>query len=173
MPFILTTPLYYVNDKAHLGSTYTTLACDTLARFQRLEGEKVVFITGVDEHGQKIERTAQSKGIRPKNHCDSVSQKYRELWNKWDISNDRFIRTTDSNHRKIVEQFFKRVESSGDIYMGHQKGWYCVGCEEYKEIAEDSKAPTCSIHLKELEWRDEKNLFFRRHRYGFCFSYRP
>ena len=94
MTFILTTPLYYVNDKPHLGSTYTTLACDALARYKRLEGEQVIFITGVDEHGQKIQRTATLHNRNPQDHCEAISKDYQRLWLEWGITNDRFIRTT-------------------------------------------------------------------------------
>ena len=160
MSFTITTPLYYVNDKPHLGSTYTTIACDAIARFYRLEGEKVVFITGVDEHGLKIQRTAESKGIKPNEHCDKISNIYKELWNKWDITFDSFVRTTSQSHEDIVYQFFKRVQNSGDIKVGRQTGWYCVGCEEFKDVNNEDKDKYCPIHLKQLEWRDEENLFF-------------
>ncbi|MDP4738342.1 MAG: class I tRNA ligase family protein, partial [Cyanobium sp. MAG_216] len=99
MTHTLTTPLYYVNDRAHLGSVYTTLACDAIARHRRLLGESVVFITGCDEHGQKIQRTAVAAGLSPQAHCDAISSGYRDLWQRWQISNDRFIRTTDPRHR--------------------------------------------------------------------------
>ncbi|MFZ9265116.1 MAG: methionine--tRNA ligase [Vulcanococcus sp.] len=165
MTYTLTTPLYYVNDKPHLGSAYTTLACDALARFQRLKGEQVLFITGCDEHGQKIQRTAEAAGLSPQAHCDGVSAQYRALWDRWQISNDRLIRTTDGRHRQIVEQFFARVEASGDILEGRQQGWYCVACEEFKDDPHEAQDPECPIHRKPLEWRDEVNLFFRLSRY--------
>ena len=165
MTYTLTTPLYYVNDRAHLGSAYTTLACDAIARFQRLKGEQVVFITGCDEHGQKIQRTAEAAGLTPQAHCDLVSEGYRELWQRWQISNDRFIRTTDPRHRCIVEQFYARVEANGDIVEGRQQGWYCVACEEFKDDPHEASDPECAIHRKPLEWRDEVNLFFRLSRY--------
>ena len=165
MPFTLTTPLYYVNDRAHLGSTYTTLACDAIARFQRLRGEQVHFITGCDEHGLKIQRTAEAAGISPQAHCDAVSEGYRDLWRRWQISNNRFIRTTDPRHRQVVEAFFARVEANGDVVEGRQQGWYCVACEEFKEHPAEASAPECATHLRPLEWRDEVNLFFRLSRY--------
>jgi len=161
----LTTPLYYVNDRPHLGSAYTTLACDALARFWRLRGESVLFITGCDEHGQKIQRTAEAAGLSPQAHCDAVSAQYRELWQRWQISHDRLIRTTDPRHRRIVEQFFARVEASGDIVEGRQQGWYCVACEEFKDDPHEAQDPECPIHKRPLEWRDELNLFFRLSRY--------
>lgn len=165
MVYTLTTPLYYVNDRAHLGSAYTTLACDAIARYQRLKGESVVFITGCDEHGQKIQRTAEAAGLTPQAHCDAVSEGYRDLWQRWQISNDRFIRTTDPRHRRIVEQFFARVEASGDVVEGRQQGWYCVACEEFKDDPHEAQDPECPIHRRPLEWRDELNLFFRLSRY--------
>ncbi len=161
----LTTPLYYVNDRPHLGSAYTTLACDALARFWRLHGEQVLFITGCDEHGQKIQRTAEAAGLSPQAHCDAVSAQYRELWARWQISHNRLIRTTDPRHRLIVEQFFARVEANGDIVEGRQQGWYCVACEEFKDDPHEAQAPECSTHRRPLEWRDELNLFFRLSRY--------
>ena len=160
MTYSLTTPLYYVNDKPHLGSTYTTLACDALARFQRLEGNDVVFITGVDEHGQKIQRTAADRGVTPQEHCDAITKRYLSLWSDWGISNDRFVRTTAERHLPLVEAFFKRCEANGDIRIGRQTGWYCVGCEEFKDETAEAKDPCCPIHQKALEWRDEENLFF-------------
>ncbi len=161
MNYTITTPLYYVNDKAHLGSTYTTIASDAFARYQRLEGNNVTFITGVDEHGQKIQRTAYGLGISPRDHCDMISQQYKQLWDKWGISNDRFVRTTSNQHKELVHVFFNRVNNSGDIYLGQQQGWYCVGCEEYKETDPGIKDPFCSLHKNNLEWRDEVNLFFK------------
>ncbi len=165
MTYTLTTPLYYVNDKPHLGSAYTTLACDALARFQRLMGRQVVFITGCDEHGLKIQRTAEAAGLTPQAHCDQVSDQYRDLWQRWQISNDRFIRTSEPRHRLLVEQFYRRVEAAGDVVEGRQRGWYCVACEEFKDDPPEARAPQCSTHQRPLEWRDELNLFFRLSRY--------
>ncbi len=165
MKYTITTPLYYVNDKPHLGSSYTTIACDALARFQRLNGNSVLFLTGVDEHGQKIERTAKGKELPPQVHCDEVTEKYKYLWDKLNISYDRFIRTTSTNHTKLVHQFYYKVLDSDDVYMGRQSGWYCVGCEEYKDVEDSQEKPICSIHKKELEWRDEENLFFKLSKY--------
>ena len=150
MPYTLTTPLYYVNDRPHLGSTYTTLACDALARFQRLNGNAVVFITGVDEHGQKIQRTAEARQLSPQQHCDAISGSYRDLWSRWGISQDRFVRTTDPRHLQLVDQFFARVKASGDVISGRQTGWYCVGCEEYKDDSAEAVDPSCQLHQKPL-----------------------
>jgi len=165
MNYTITTPLYYVNDKPHLGSSYTTIACDALARFQRLNGNSVLFLTGVDEHGQKIERTAEAKNLEPQLHCDKITEKYKFLWDKLNISYDRFVRTTSPEHEELVYKFYTKVLESDDVYMGRQNGWYCVGCEEYKEVDKHEKNPYCSIHKKKLEWRDEENLFFKLSKY--------
>ena len=165
MKYTITTPLYYVNDQPHLGSSYTTIACDAIARFHRLEGNTVLFLTGVDEHGQKIERTAENKNLEPQQHCDDITEKYIYLWGKLNISYDRFVRTTSYEHTLLVHQFYARVLESDDVYMGRQSGWYCVGCEEYKDVEDNNKNPICSIHKKELEWRDEENLFFKLSKY--------
>tara|TARA_B100001250_G_scaffold408933_1_gene432248 strand:- start:356 stop:1894 length:1539 start_codon:yes stop_codon:yes gene_type:complete len=161
MAITITTPLYYVNDKPHLGSTYTTIACDVFARFKRLQGEKVIFITGVDEHGQKIERKARDSNIEPIDHCNNISAQYQSLWHQWQITNDKFIRTTSAKHLQLVHKFYSRVFEKGDIYLGKQKGWYCVGCEEFKELSTLNPSKTCLIHQKPLEWRNEENLFFK------------
>ncbi len=165
MTYTITSPLYYVNDKPHLGSTYTTIICDVISRFKRLSREEVTFITGVDEHGLKIQRTANSKSISPQEHCDNVSNLYKETWKQWNISYDKYIRTSQPNHQLTVNEFFKRVESNGDIYISRQEGWYCVGCEEYKDTSSQEGVPVCDIHQKPLEWKDENNLFFRLSRY--------
>ncbi len=165
MNYTLTTPLFYVNDKPHLGSAYTTVACDAMAIFHRLMGDNVIFITGVDEHGQKIERTANMNGIEPKDHCEAISKKYIDLWNKYEISYDSFVRTSSSSHIQLVEEFYERVKKSGDIYLGRQQGWYCVGCEEYKDNNNKDKAYFCDTHQRECEWRDEENLFFKLSKY--------
>ena len=165
MTYIITTPLYYVNDKPHLGSVYTTLICDTIAKYKRLVGEKVIFITGVDEHGLKIQRTAQSNGVTPKEHCDDTSDIFLYNWTKWNITFDKFIRTSSKHHLSIVYEFYKKVKDSNDIYMGVQKGWYCVGCEEFKDNPDNSPSYQCPIHKKNLEWKNEENLFFKLSKY--------
>jgi methionyl-tRNA synthetase len=164
--FALTTPLYYVNDLPHIGSAYTTMAADVVARFQRLLGHQVLLITGTDEHGQKIQRTAESKGRPPQSFCDEMSDGFASLWRLLNIQYDRFIRTTSPRHEAIVKEFFQRVWDAGDIYQGQQKGWYCVSCEEFKEERELLEGHRCPIHPnKEVEWRDEQNYFFRLSKY--------
>ncbi|MDJ0726005.1 MAG: methionine--tRNA ligase [Prochloraceae cyanobacterium] len=164
--FSLTTPLYYVNDKPHIGSAYTTIAADVIARFKKLQGLEVLLITGTDEHGQKIQRTAESKNIDPQLHCDRTASTFTDLWQKLNIQYDRFIRTTATNHEKIVKEFFARVQAKQDIYLDRQQGWYCVSCEEFKEERELNEDKFCLIHTnKKAEWRDEENYFFRLSKY--------
>ncbi|XGB41275.1 MAG: methionine--tRNA ligase [Nodosilinea sp. LVE1205-7] len=165
-PFALTTPLYYVNDLPHIGSAYTTMAADAVARFYRLTGRPVLLITGTDEHGQKILRTAQERGIHPQVHCDQIAAGFERLWTQLNITCDRFSRTTHPHHEVIVAEFFERVWQRGDIYLGQQQGWYCVSCEEFKEERDLLPDHRCPIHTnKSVEWRDEQNYFFRLSQY--------
>jgi methionyl-tRNA synthetase len=164
--FSLTTPLYYVNASPHLGSAYTTIAADVMARFQRLQGRSVLMITGTDEHGQKIQRSAEESGLSPQEHCDRVVIEFSDLWERLNISYDRFIRTTDPRHEILVKEFFQRMWDQGDIHKGQQTGWYCVSCEEFKEERDLLEGNRCPIHVnKTVEWRDEPNYFFRLSRY--------
>ncbi|MEN9216381.1 MAG: methionine--tRNA ligase [Gloeomargarita sp. HHBFW_bins_162] len=164
--FSLTTPLYYVNARPHIGSAYTTMAADALARFARLRGDAVLLVTGTDEHGQKIQRTAQEQGVPPQVHCDRMAAEFQALWQKLNIHWHRFIRTTDARHHRIVNEFFQRVWDKGDIYLHQQQGWYCVACEEFKDERELLPGNTCPLHPNlTVEWRDEPNYFFRLSRY--------
>lgn len=166
LPFAITTPLYYVNDLPHIGSAYPTIAADAIARFQRMRGRPVRFVTGSDEHGQKIQRTAESLGRSPQEHCDQIVKGFQSLWQQLNIRYDRFIRTTDERHAAIVQEFFQRVWENGDIYTNRQQGWYCVSCEEFKEERELLEDHYCAIHpTKQAEWRDEENYFFRLSKY--------
>ncbi len=164
--FTLTTPLYYVNDIPHIGSAYTTMAADVIARWQRLCGNSVLLITGTDEHGQKIQRTAEAKNIDPQTHCDQIASSFILLWEKLNIQYDRFSRTTAKNHQGIVNEFFERVWAKDDIYLAQQQGWYCVACEEFKEKKDLLENGNCPIHSNlKAEWRDEENYFFRLSKY--------
>lgn len=164
--FAVTTPLYYVNDVPHIGSAYTTIAVDAISRYQRLKGRPTLMITGTDEHGQKIQRTAEKAGRSPQDHCDLIVTSFVSLWDQLQIHYDRFSRTTDPRHRTIVTEFFKRVEAAGDIYLGRQQGWYCVACEEFKEERDLLDNKHCPIHSNQAaEWRDEENYFFRLSNY--------
>ncbi|XP_068331291.1 methionine--tRNA ligase, chloroplastic/mitochondrial-like [Pyrus communis] len=164
-PFVLTTPLYYVNAPPHLGSAYTTIAADAIARFQRLLGKKVIFVTGTDEHGEKIAAAAASNASTPAQHCDLISQSYISLWKQLDISYDRFIRTTDPKHEAIVKEFYSRVLANGDIYRADYEGLYCVNCEEYKDEKELLENNCCPTHLKPCVARKEDNYFFALSKY--------
>lgn len=164
--FAVTTPLYYVNDIPHIGSAYPTIAADVLARFERLQNKSVLMITGTDEHGQKIQRAAESNGRSPQEYCDQIVPEFISLWQQLNIQFDRFSRTTAPKHEAIVKEFFRRVWDKGDIYLDRQQGWYCVSCEEFKEERELLEKHRCPLHPnKEVEWRDEQNYFFRLSRY--------
>ncbi|HIK14309.1 MAG TPA: methionine--tRNA ligase [Leptolyngbyaceae cyanobacterium M33_DOE_097] len=164
--FSITTPLYYVNDLPHIGSAYTTIAADVLSRFYHMQGVPVMFVTGTDEHGLKIQRTADSLGRTPQDHCDQVVVGFEKLWQLLEIGFDRFIRTTNPQHEAIVKEFFQRLWDKGDIYVGQQTGWYCVSCEEFKEERDLLEGHYCPIHVnKKVEWKDEQNYFFRLSKY--------
>ncbi|KAM3345313.1 methionine-tRNA ligase, chloroplastic/mitochondrial isoform X1 [Capsicum galapagoense] len=163
--FVLTTPLYYVNAPPHMGSAYTTIAADAIARFQRLLEKQVIFITGTDEHGEKIATAAAANGSSPSEHCDVVSQAYKSLWKDLDISYDKFIRTTDPKHEAVVKEFYSRVLSNGDIYRADYEGLYCVNCEEYKDEKELLENNCCPTHLKSCVRRKEDNYFFALSKY--------
>ncbi|GFQ07326.1 methionine--tRNA ligase [Phtheirospermum japonicum] len=164
-PFVVTTPLYYVNSPPHMGSAYTTIAADSIARFQRLLGKKVIFITGTDEHGEKISSSAAAIGSSPSEHCDFISQAYKALWTELGISYDKFIRTTDPYHEAIVKEFYLKVLASGDIYRADYEGLYCVNCEEYKDENELLDNNCCPMHLKPCVHRKEDNYFFALSKY--------
>nr|GMC59286.1 methionine--tRNA ligase, chloroplastic/mitochondrial [Ipomoea batatas] len=163
--FVLTTPLYYVNAPPHMGSAYSTIAADAIARFQRLLGKKVIFITGTDEHGEKIATAAAARGSSPREHCDVISQAYKALWKDLDISYDKFIRTSDPKHEAIVNEFYSRVFAKGDIYRADYEGIYCVNCEEYKDEKELLENDCCPVHLKPCVRRKEDNYFFALSKY--------
>ncbi|GJU90921.1 methionine--tRNA ligase, chloroplastic/mitochondrial [Tanacetum coccineum] len=149
-----------------MGSAYSTIAADSIARFQRLVGKKVIFITGTDEHGEKIATAAAAAGCSsPNDHCDTISQSYRALWKDLDISYDKFIRTTDPKHEAIVEEFYSKVLANGDIYRADYEGLYCVSCEEYKDEKELLENNCCPMHLKPCVSRKEDNYFFALSKY--------
>lgn len=129
--FYLTTPIYYPSDKSHIGHAYTTVAGDAMSRYKRLRGYEVRYLTGTDEHGQKIERKAQEKGLSPQAFVDEIVAGIKDLWNKLDISNDDFIRTTDERHKTVVQEIFDRLLKQGDIYKGEYEGWYSIPDETY------------------------------------------
>lgn len=129
--FYITTPIYYVNDKPHLGHAYTTIACDVLARFKRLDGYEVFFLTGTDEHGQKVAQAAEKAGIDPQSFTDGVSQNFRDLIPVLNFSNDDFIRTTEARHKKAAQALWTKLVEKGEIYLDKYSGWYAVRDEAY------------------------------------------
>lgn len=157
--YYVTTPIYYVNDKPHIGHAYTSLAADTLARFKRLDGFDVKFITGTDEHGQKIEKAAASKGIECKTFVDEVSKTFKDLTAKLDLTNDLFIRTTDDYHKKTVQKIWEKIFASENIYLGEYSGWYALRDEAFYQEDElvNGKAPTGA----DVEWVTESSYFFK------------
>lgn len=173
--FYITTPIYYPSGKLHIGNSYTTIACDAVARYKRLMGFDVFYLTGVDEHGQKIEKKAEELGVDPQEYVDKMAADVKKLWNTLDISYDKFIRTTDDYHKKAVQKIFQQLLDQGDIYLGEYEGWYSVSDEEYftetqlAEVYRDEegkviggKAP--SGH--EVELVKESSYFFRMSKYA-------
>ena len=166
--FYITTPIYYPSDKLHIGHTYCTVATDTLARYHRLRGEDVMFLTGTDEHGQKIETKAKEAGVTPKEFVDNIVEGDRgvkDLWKLMNISNDRFIRTTDDYHVESVQKIFKKMYDKGDIYKGTYKGKYCTPCESFWTESQlvDGKCPDCGREVQDAE---EEAYFFRLSKYA-------
>ncbi len=162
--FYVTTPIYYVNDLPHIGHAYTTIAADILARFNRLMGRRVFFLTGTDEHGQKVQKAAESRGLSPKEHADRMVLNFKRLWKTLNISNDAFIRTTDEAHKAVVQEVLQKLYEKGEIVKRPYKGWYCTPDERFwttKEL-EDGKCPECGRPVEELE---EENYFFLMSRY--------
>ena len=165
MKRLITSPIYYVNDIPHIGHAYTTIICDTLARFYRLKGDDVFFITGTDEHGQKIEGAAAKNNLEPKQMSDKISAEFRALWDSFDISYDHFVRTTDESHERAVKAVFARMYESGDIYKGEYEGNYCVSCESYfpaNQLIDGEFCPDCG---KKTSIIKEESYFFALSKY--------
>ena len=162
--FYVTTPLYYVNDKPHLGHAYTTVAADVLSRWYRLKGFQVHFLTGTDEHGQKVYEAAQKRGMSPKEHTDDMVQPFQKLWDRLDISYNDFIRTTEERHTKTVQKVLQELFENGDIFEDEYEGWYSTTAEKFwteKDLI-DGKCPDTG---KEVQWIAEKNYFFKMSKY--------
>lgn len=158
--FYITTPLYYVNDVPHIGSAYTTIACDSISRYYRLRGFNTCFLTGTDEHGQKIAKSAKENGKSPQEHCDSIANEFEKLWKLLNINNQKFSRTSSKKHHEIVKEFFKRVYENGDIYEADYEGLYCEACEDFKVESDLIEKELCPIHKTKVQEYKEKNLFF-------------
>ncbi len=163
--YYITTPIYYTSGTLHIGHGYTTVAADAVARFRRMQGYDVMFLTGSDEHGQKIEDKAAAVGKTPKAYVDEIVAQIKSLWKLLDISYDRFIRTTDPAHEKAVQKIFRRLHDQGDIYKGAYKGWYCKPCESFwtETQLKDGKCPDCG---REVKWTEEEAYFFRLSKYA-------
>ncbi len=162
--FYITTPIYYPSGKWHLGTCYTTVVCDAIARFKRLDGYDVFYLTGTDEHGQKIEKYATSAGTTPKEYVDKIVADLKNLWTRLNISYDKFIRTTDREHELAVQKIFDRLYEQGDIYKSEYEGWYCTPCESFWTGTQlvDGKCPDCG---REVELTKESSYFFRLSKY--------
>ncbi len=164
--FFITTPIYYVNDKPHIGHTYSTTAADAVARYHRMRDEDVLFLTGTDEHAQKVVRAAEDAGLDAQSFADRVMTSFLDMWDKMHVSHDRFIRTTEEEHKKVVGEVFSRLIERGDIYKDHYEGWYCVPCETYfteDELAPDNVCPDCG---RDVERLTEEAYFFKASAYG-------
>lgn len=162
--FYITTPIYYTNNYLHIGHSYCTIATDTMAKYKKLRGYDVKFLTGSDEHGQKIENTARDKGISPKEYVDHITDHIKELWKLLDVDYDYYIRTTDEKHMKVVQKIFKMLYDKGDIYKGHYEGKYCTPCETFftENQLEDGKCPDCKRDVHNVK---EESYFFRLSKY--------
>ncbi|MBF0485307.1 MAG: methionine--tRNA ligase [Candidatus Omnitrophica bacterium] len=158
--FYVTTPIYYVNDKPHIGHAYTTILADVLSRFHRELGDRVFFLTGLDEHGQKVQQAAEKRGLSPQDHCNDLAPRFTDLWKKLEISNDDFIRTTEERHKKIVQAVLQKVYDSGDIYQKEYEGLYSVSEERF--ITEKEAE---SGQFREIKKIQEKNWFFKMSKY--------
>ncbi|GGE21978.1 methionine--tRNA ligase [Marinithermofilum abyssi] len=162
--FYITTPIYYPSDKLHIGHAYTTVAGDAMARYKRLRGYDVMYLTGTDEHGQKIQRRAKDKGCTPQEFVDEIVAGIRELWDKLEISYDDFIRTTQERHKSVAQKIFKRLVDQGDIYLDEYEGWYCTPCESFwtERQLEDGNCPDCGRPVEKVR---EQSYFFRMSKY--------
>ena len=167
--YYITTPIYYVNDVPHIGHAYTTLACDVLARFKRLDGYDVMFLTGTDEHGQKVEKSAEAAGLEPRIFVDKVSRNFRELAEPMDYSNDDFIRTTEAKHARSSQAIWQAIERNGDIYLGTYSGWYSVRDEAFygeEELTDGPDGARLAPTGAEVEWVEEPSYFFKLSEWG-------
>ena len=164
-PFYVTTPIYYVNDAPHIGHAYTTITADALARWHRLIGDDVMFLTGTDEHGLKIQRAAEANGLSPREMADRTSLRFKEAWAQLDITYDRFIRTTDPDHYAVVQDFLQKIYDNGDIELQIYEGPYCVSCEGYYSEGDLIDGVNCPVHNKPVEVLVEENWFFKLSRY--------
>ena len=163
--FYITTPIYYPSANLHIGHAYCTVMADTMTRYKRMQGYETYFLTGSDEHGQKIQRKAQEKGVTPIEYVDPIVDNFKKLWKKLYISNDDFIRTTEPRHMKVVQDIFKKVYEKGDIYKSEYEGYYCTPCETFfteRQLTEGHCCPDCG---RETELVKEESYFFKMSKY--------
>lgn len=163
--FYITTPIYYPSAEAHIGHAYCTTMCDILARYNRMRGIETYFLTGTDEHGEKIQKNALAKGVTPQEYVDEIVAKFKHLWKEMRISNDGFIRTTDENHIKIVQDVFSTLYKNDDIYLGKYEGWYCTPCESFwtdTQVGEEHICPDCH---RPVHKDTEESYFFKTQKY--------
>jgi methionyl-tRNA synthetase len=162
--YYITTPIYYPTGKPHIGHVYTNTLSDVLARWHRLLGEEVFFTTGTDEHGQKVEESAKKAKLKPKEYTDKTSIIFKDIFKTYNISYDKFVRTTDTAHKKHCKEILQKVYDKGDIYKGKYEGWYCVACETYY-TEKDLKNEMCPMHGKPVKWYEEESYFFKMSKY--------
>ena len=163
--FYITTPIYYPSANAHIGHAYTTVAADAIARYKRMVGYDTRFLTGTDEHGQKIQRAAKAEGVEPKEYVDKIVAGFQHLWKTLEVSYDDFLRTTEERHKKVVQDIFVRLFEQGDIYKSEYEGWYCTPCEAFwtERQAEGKLCPDCG---RPVELVKEESYFFRMSKYA-------
>src|SRR6056297_541541 len=167
--YYVTTPIYYPSDKLHIGHAYTTVAADTIARYKKMRGFDTMFLTGSDEHGQKIERKAEAAGKETKEYVDQIVATFKDLWDKLDIDYDYFIRTTEERHEKVVQKIFKKLYDKGDIYKGNYEGWYCTPCESFwaeRQLEEENQEKVCPDCHRPVEWVEKQSYFFKMGKYA-------
>lgn len=164
-PFYVTTPIYYVNDKPHIGTAYSTIAADVLARYQKLRGRPTRFVTGLDEHGLKIARAAEAKGLSPQEFTDGMQAPFRHAWQLLECAHDDFVRTTEPRHKQRAQALWRRIAERGDIYLGDYEDWYCVGCEAFYTEKDLLEGKVCPQHQKPVERIKEASYFFRLGKY--------
>ncbi len=164
--YYLTTPIYYLNAEPHIGTTYTTVVADVIARYKRMSGYDVFFLTGTDEHGQKVMNKAKDLNLDPQEYCDQISEKFKILWKDLNLTYDYFVRTTDDNHMKTVQFFINKMIENGDIYKGKYEGWYCIPCETFWTEEDLKSSKICPDCGKEVKWVSEENYFFKLSKYN-------
>src|SRR5690625_4488428 len=163
--FYITTPIYYPSANLHIGHAYSTVACDAMARYKRLRGYDVMYLTGTDEHGQKIQKAAEEAGVEPQQYVDKIVQNIQDLWEKLGITHDDFIRTTEERHTKVVQKIFSQLLKQGDIYLDEYEGWYCTPCESFftERQLVDENCPDCGRSVEKVK---EESYFLRMSKYA-------